>query len=65
MSVSPWWQANAVEFDHLLNQSTAAWAIGAPSVVPMFSKGLSHVRSRMYAEELEAGAYTPTLFGST
>ena len=45
--------ANAVEFDHLLNQSSAAWALGAPSVVPLFAKGIQHVRHRMYAEELE------------
>ena len=52
-AITKGWQANAVEFDHLLNQSSAAWAIGAPSVVPLFSKGIPHVRSRMYAEELE------------
>ena len=39
-------------FDHL-NQSSAAWALGAPSVVPLFAKGIQHVRHRMYAEELE------------
>jgi hypothetical protein len=52
-AITKGWQANAVEFDHLLNQSSAAWAIGAPSVVPLFAKGIEHVRHRMYAEELE------------
>jgi phosphatidylinositol glycan class N len=52
-AITKGWQANAVEFDHLLNQSSAAWALGAPSVVPLFAKGIPHVRSRMYAEELE------------
>ena len=47
------WQANAVEFDHLLNQSTNAWAFGAPSVVPLFSDGIEHVREFMYDETLE------------
>jgi phosphatidylinositol glycan class N len=27
-AITKGWQANAVEFDHLLNQSSAAWAIG-------------------------------------
>ena len=52
-AITKGWQANAVEFDHLLNQSSAAWALGAPSVVPLFAKGIDHVRHRMYAEELE------------
>ena len=52
-AITKGWQANAVEFDHLLNQSSAAWALGAPSVVPLFAKGIKHVRHRMYAEELE------------
>lgn len=52
-AITKGWQANAVEFDHLLNQSSAAWALGAPSVVPLFAKGIQHVRHRMYAEELE------------
>lgn len=52
-AITKGWQANAVEFDHVLNQSSAAWAIGAPSVVPLFSKGIPHVRTRMYPEELE------------
>ena len=30
----------------LLNQSSAAWAIGAPSVVPLFASGIAHVRAR-------------------
>ena len=29
-AITKGWQANAVEFDHLLNQYSAAWAIGAP-----------------------------------
>ena len=37
----------------MLNQSSAAWALGAPSVVPLFAKCIQHVRHRMYAEELE------------
>ena len=52
-AITKGWQANAVEFDHLLNQSSAAWALGAPSVVSLFAKGIQHVRHRMYAEELE------------
>ena len=52
-AITKGWQANAVEFDHLLNQSSAAWAIGAPSVVPLFAKNIPHARQRMYAEELE------------
>ena len=44
-AITKGWQANAVEFDHLLHQSTAAWAIGAPSVVPMFSTGIPHARA--------------------
>ena len=57
-AITKGWQANAVEFDHLLNQSSAAWALGAPSVVPLFAKGIQHVRHRMYAEELEDFAAT-------
>ena len=52
-AITKGWQANAVEFDHLLHQSTAAWAIGAPSLVPMFSTGIPHARTVTYAEELE------------
>ena len=40
-AITKGWQANAVEFDHLLNQSSAAWALGAPSVVPLFAKASS------------------------
>jgi len=47
------WRANAVEFDHVLNQSSNAWAFGAPSVVPLFTAGIEHARAFMYDDALE------------
>ena len=52
-AITKGWHANAVEFDHLLNQSSAAWAIGAPSVVPLFASGISHIRARAYDDAME------------
>ena len=52
-AITKGWQANAVEFDHLLNQSSSSWALGAPSVVPLFARNIKHVRHRMYGPELE------------
>ena len=52
-AITKGWSANPVEFDHLLNQSTNAWAWGAPSVVPLFGDGIHRVRQFCYDEALE------------
>eukprot|EP00854_Cymbomonas_tetramitiformis_P015911 gene15911-18867_t len=37
-AITKGWQANPVEFDHILNRSSAAWGIGSPDIVPLFTK---------------------------
>ena len=52
-AVTKGWQQNPVEFDTLLNVSTAAFAYGSPDVIPLFAKGLPHVSSETYPVEWE------------
>lgn len=52
-AITKGWSANPVEFDHVVNQSSNAWAWGAPSVVPLFTDGVKNARSFVYDESLE------------
>ncbi|KAF7247143.1 GPI ethanolamine phosphate transferase 1 [Paragonimus skrjabini miyazakii] len=52
-SVTKGWQANAVEFDSLLNRSQRAWAWGTHEVVEAFGLGTSnHVQVKSSPSEL-------------
>ncbi|KAK3265593.1 hypothetical protein CYMTET_25736 [Cymbomonas tetramitiformis] len=52
-AITKGWQANPVEFDHILNRSSAAWGIGSPDIVPLFTKGIAHASGAMYSVELQ------------
>lgn len=47
------WQANPVEFDHLLNRSSNSWAMGSPDIVPLFTKGVPQARGISYHPHLQ------------
>jgi phosphatidylinositol glycan class N len=47
------WQQNPVEFDTVVNGSSAAFLFGSPDVIPLFGKGLGHVTADMYPAEWE------------
>ena len=52
LCITAGWQANPVEFDHLLKRSTAAWAMGSPDIVPLFTDA-PHIRGASYAPHLQ------------
>jgi predicted AlkP superfamily pyrophosphatase or phosphodiesterase len=52
-AITKGWQANPVEFDHILNRSSAAWGMGSPDIVPLFTKGINHAHGASYSADLQ------------
>ncbi|KZO90839.1 hypothetical protein CALVIDRAFT_542309 [Calocera viscosa TUFC12733] len=56
-AVTTGWTANPVNFDSVLNQSSAAFAFGSPDILPIFTRGeggeSEKIRTWMYDESEE------------
>ena len=52
-AVTKGWQQNPVEFDSVINGSSAAFCFGSPDLVPLFCTGLPHVTQGCYPSEWE------------
>ena len=52
-AVTKGWQQNPVEFDSVINASSAAFCYGSPDVIPLFAKGLDHVTAGTYPANWE------------
>ncbi|KAI9189512.1 Glycosyl phosphatidyl inositol anchor synthesis [Blastocladiella emersonii ATCC 22665] len=55
-AVTKGWKMNPVEFDSIVNASSAAWTMGSPDILPMFRHGADRperIRMDMYSAEEE------------
>ena len=57
------WQRNPVPFDHVLNESSYAWAFGSPDIVHLFDSGQPHIVTDSYGAEEEDFAAGPDRAG--